>query len=58
MSLQVDTGRDALMAAMRLVHDARIDVEDVALRQPNLDEVFLALTGRQAAAGTPTAKAA
>jgi ABC-2 type transport system ATP-binding protein len=58
VSLQVDAGRDALMAAMRLVHDARIDVEDAALRQPNLDEVFLALTGRQAAAGTPTAKAA
>jgi ABC-2 type transport system ATP-binding protein len=56
VSLQAD--RDALMATMRLVHDARIDVEDFALRQPNLDEVFLALTGRQAPADTPTAQAA
>jgi len=56
VSLQAD--RDALMATMRLVHDARIDVEDFALRQPNLDEVFLALTGRQAPADTPTAQVA
>ena len=34
------------MAAMRSIHDAGVEIEDIALRQPNLDEVFLALTGQ------------
>jgi ABC-2 type transport system ATP-binding protein len=37
-----------LMAAVRALEDAGIEVDDIALRQPTLDEVFLALTGHYA----------
>jgi ABC-2 type transport system ATP-binding protein len=37
-----------LMAALRSLDAAGIEIDDVALRQPTLDEVFLALTGRTA----------
>jgi ABC-2 type transport system ATP-binding protein len=33
------------MDAMQLVSNAGVELDDIALRQPNLDEVFLALTG-------------
>ena len=45
-SVSVDSGGPVLMNALRAVEDAGVDVEDVALRQPKLDEVFLTLTGR------------
>jgi ABC-2 type transport system ATP-binding protein len=45
VSVSVDSGNDGLMRALRSIEDAGVAVEDVALRQPNLDEVFLALTG-------------
>jgi len=35
----------ALVAAIRALDDASIDVDDIALRRPSLDEVFLHLTG-------------
>jgi hypothetical protein len=35
------------MHAMHSLNSAGIEVEDIALRQPNLDEVFLALTGKR-----------
>jgi ABC-2 type transport system ATP-binding protein len=47
ISVPVDGG-DGLMTALRSIHDAHVEIEDIALRQPNLDEVFLALTGRAA----------
>jgi hypothetical protein len=31
---------------MESVRGAGIELDDIALRQPNLDEVFLALTGQ------------
>jgi ABC-2 type transport system ATP-binding protein len=40
---------ESLLAALRSVEAAGVDIEEVALRQPDLDEVFLALTGRTAA---------
>jgi ABC-2 type transport system ATP-binding protein len=40
---------ESLMAALRSVEVAGVEIEDVALRPPDLDEVFLALTGRTAA---------
>jgi hypothetical protein len=47
------------MSALRSIEQAGVAVEDVALRQPNLDEVFLALTGRSAdTAGADGAQAA
>ena len=39
-------GGRVLMEALRAVEEAGVEVEDVALRQPRLDEVFLALTGQ------------
>jgi len=45
VSVGVEQGGERLMAALRSVEAAGIEVEDVALRQPTLDEVFLGLTG-------------
>jgi ABC-2 type transport system ATP-binding protein len=39
------TGRNALPAVMRSLESHEVEVDDIALRQPTLDEVFLALTG-------------
>jgi ABC-2 type transport system ATP-binding protein len=55
VSVRVDAGSDGLMTALRSVEGARIEIEDIALRQPNLDEVFLALTGQPAEADDPIA---
>ena len=49
VTVGVDTGGERLMTALQSVEAAGVEVEDIALRQPNLDEVFLALTGRTAA---------
>jgi ABC-2 type transport system ATP-binding protein len=49
VSVRVDSGGDGLMMALRSVQTGGVDVEDIAMRQPNLDEVFLSLTGRPAA---------
>jgi ABC-2 type transport system ATP-binding protein len=46
LSLSVDDGQNHLMRAVQAVSSAGIDVDDVAVRQPTLDEVFLTLTGR------------
>ena len=46
VSVRVASGGDALMAALRSLHDSGVELEDIAMRQPNLDEVFLSLTGR------------
>jgi ABC-2 type transport system ATP-binding protein len=45
VSVSVPAGGEHLASAMQLVTDAGIELDDIALRQPNLDEVFLALTG-------------
>ena len=45
VSVGVDAGSDGLLVALRSLEDAGLSVDDIALRQPNLDEVFLALTG-------------
>jgi ABC-2 type transport system ATP-binding protein len=46
VSVRVESGGERLIRAMHSVNEAGIDLADIALRQPNLDEVFLALTGR------------
>jgi daunorubicin resistance ABC transporter ATP-binding subunit len=38
-----------LGAAVRMITDARIQVDDIGLRRPTLDEVFLTMTGQPAA---------
>ena len=45
-------GGSHLLAVVRALDEARIEVEDITLRRPTLDEVFLTLTGRHAAATT------
>jgi ABC-2 type transport system ATP-binding protein len=44
----VDTGVDSLMSGLRSLGKAGVAIDDVALRRPKLDEVFLALTGQPA----------
>ena len=38
-------GPNTLMQALHLLSEANIELMDIALRRPSLDEVFLALTG-------------
>jgi ABC-2 type transport system ATP-binding protein len=47
VSVRVESGRDHLTAALQAVGAAGVELDDIAMRQPNLDEVFLALTGDQ-----------
>jgi ABC-2 type transport system ATP-binding protein len=54
VTVPVAGGRSAIMAAVRALGGLHIDVDDIALRRPTLDEVFLKLTG---ATGRPAAGA-
>ena len=45
VSLPVSAGTQSLLAAVRRLDDAGVEVRDVSLRRPSLDDVFLALTG-------------
>ena len=44
----INGGLDTLLAVAGALREAHIAVDDLSLRQPTLDEVFLALTGRPA----------
>ncbi|MGA8353883.1 MAG: ATP-binding cassette domain-containing protein [Solirubrobacteraceae bacterium] len=48
LRLSVRERNGAIMEAVRRLSEAGIGVDDLALRRPTLDEVFLALTGRVA----------
>jgi ABC-2 type transport system ATP-binding protein len=48
VSAPVGSGADALVAAVRELDRAGIATDDIGLRRPTLDEVFLRLTGRTA----------
>ena len=48
VAVPVDDGTARLADAVRLLADARIELDDVGLRRPTLDEVFLTITGRPA----------
>lgn len=56
----VATGSAAIVSAVRQLDDARIDIADIGLRRPTLDDVFLTLTGHvaqeEAPASAPTRK--
>jgi ABC-2 type transport system ATP-binding protein len=56
-SLAAPTGAKLLPIVIRALDDAGIAVEDISLRRPTLDEVFLALTGRTSTPVTPDATA-
>ncbi len=45
VSVQTDGGTALLMAVGRLLEEERIKVEDLGMRHPSLDDVFLSLTG-------------
>jgi ABC-type multidrug transport system ATPase subunit len=46
VSVPVAGGADELATVVRLLDDSGIKVDDIGLRRPTLDEVFLVLTGR------------
>jgi ABC-2 type transport system ATP-binding protein len=50
LSLVIDGGPRTFMQAVRVLDDRGVAVDDIALRRPTLDEVFLTLTGTRAAA--------
>jgi ABC-2 type transport system ATP-binding protein len=61
VSVAVDTGTDRLRDALGALDAVGATVDDISLRPPTLDEVFLALTGQpleqgsDPAAGNPAA---
>ncbi|MFI9585789.1 ATP-binding cassette domain-containing protein [Streptomyces sp. NPDC052236] len=52
LRLTAVNGSEELMAATQALLNARVGVENIALRRPTLDEVFLHLTGQPTAAPT------
>jgi ABC-2 type transport system ATP-binding protein len=46
VSVAVDAGTDRLTDAVRLLDGLGVAVDDIGLRRPTLDEVFLTLTGQ------------
>jgi daunorubicin resistance ABC transporter ATP-binding subunit len=61
VSAPVDGGADQLSHVVRVLDDRKLPVDDIGLRRPTLDEVFLALTGQSidpAAQTDPSADAA
>jgi ABC-2 type transport system ATP-binding protein len=52
IAVPVVEGSDRLAEAVRVLAERRLDIDDIGLRRPTLDEVFLTLTG------SPTAEAA
>src|SRR5690606_37390198 len=48
ISVPVTGGSRVLIEALRLLDAAGVEVLDVGLRRPTLDDVFLALTGHEA----------
>ncbi len=49
VSVAVEAGTDRLRDALQLLDAAGAQIDDISLRPPTLDEVFLALTGQTAA---------
>jgi ABC-2 type transport system ATP-binding protein len=50
MSAPIRTGDRVVPSTIRALDDAGVDVLDVEVRRPTLDDVFLNLTGRPAEA--------
>ena len=46
VSIPISHRRGAIAAAVRRLDEARIAIDDIAVRSPTLDDVFLTLTGR------------
>ena len=52
VSVGVESDGDGLVDGLRVVEAVGVQIDDIALRQPKLDEVFLALTGQPIEDGT------
>lgn len=48
LSVPVDGGVDALREVLRLLEEQQIEIVDIGLRRPTLDDVFMKLTGHEA----------
>jgi ABC-2 type transport system ATP-binding protein len=48
LSIATNGGANMLMAVMRELSEATIDIDDIGLHRPTLDDVFLSLTGHAA----------
>ncbi len=46
VSVRVDSTANRQMSALHSLHATGIELDDITMRQPNLDEVFLTLTGQ------------
>ncbi len=57
LTIPVRGGADVLRDALRRLDGSGVDIIDVGLRRPDLDDVFLALTGHASEAPTGTAQA-
>ena len=57
VSLPVKGGPRVLIAAGRALDDAGVELEDLGIRRPSLDDVFLAITGHPAAPGDDAGQA-
>ena len=44
--IPVSGGSAAIVSAVRILDENKIEIADIALRRPTLDDVFLSLTGR------------
>jgi ABC-2 type transport system ATP-binding protein len=53
LTAPVSGGAKVLTEALRLFDAAAIELHDVALRRPTLDDVFLTLTGHRTEADSP-----
>jgi ABC-2 type transport system ATP-binding protein len=53
-SIAAPGGASLLPAVVRALDESAVPVEDIALRRPTLDEVFLSLTGHRADSPDPT----
>jgi ABC-2 type transport system ATP-binding protein len=58
VTLPVEGGRAAISAAVRAVDDTGAEVDDIGLRRPTLDEVFLTITGQPMDGADPVPDAA
>jgi ABC-2 type transport system ATP-binding protein len=54
ITVSVATGSEGLLAAVRALDALDVAVDDISLRRPTLDEVFLSLTGRPTDPTVPT----
>ncbi len=57
VTLPVKGGARVLIAAGRALDDAGVELEDLGIRRPSLDNVFLAITGHPATSGDDAGRA-